>query len=89
MDHPDVAEMQQIVWECCTKTTKDNNTIGEIERGVAEMQHPFFVAQQCVSLRHSKTQYLASKKTNNFNDLTVKIRLHSAYSTLHIVAPSD
>ena len=62
---------------------------GEIDWGVAEMQHPFFVAQQCVSLRHSKTQYLASKKTNNFNDLTVKIRLHSAYSTLHIVAPSD
>ena len=86
MDHPDVAEMQQIVWECCTKTTKDNNTIGEIDWGVAEMQHPFFVAQQCVALRHSKTQYLVWKKTNNFNDLTAVNRLTAVVRPLDIVA---
>ena len=44
-----VAEMPHIVRKCCTKTTKDNNTIGEIDWGVAGMQHPFFVALQCVS----------------------------------------
>lgn len=44
-----VAEMPHIVRKCCTKTTKDNNTIGEIDWGVAGMQHPFFMALQCVS----------------------------------------
>ena len=54
--------------------------------GVAEMQHPFFVALQCVSDRHSKTQHLVAKKTNNFNDLTVKNRLTAVVMPLHVVA---
>ena len=54
--------------------------------GVAEMQHPFFMALQCVSLRHSKTQHLVRKKTNNFNDLTVKNRLTAVVMPLHHVA---
>ena len=54
--------------------------------GVAEMQHPFFVALQCVSDRHSKTQHLVAKKTNNFNDLTVKNRLTAVVTPLHVVA---
>ncbi len=38
---------------------KKNTQNGEDRNwGVAEMQHSFFVAQQCVSPRHSKTQYL-------------------------------
>jgi hypothetical protein len=61
---------------------------GEIERGVAEMQHLFawccrcatvwmHVVLQHVAQRHSVTQHLVGKKTNNFNDLTQKNRLHS------------
>ena len=46
----------------------------------------FFVALQCVSLRHSKTQHLVRKKTNNFNDLTVKNRLTAVVMPLHHVA---
>ena len=46
----------------------------------------FFVALQCVSLRHSKTQHLVRKKTNNFNDLTVKNRLTAVVKPLDIVA---
>ena len=47
------------------------------------------MAQQCVVQRHSMTQYLVGKKTNNFNDLTVKIRLRTVYSTLHLVGHQD
>ena len=79
-----VAGMQQLVRKCCTKTTKDHNTQGEIEWGVAEMQHPFFVAQHCVDQRHSKTQYLVGKKTNNFNGLAVKNRLTAVVMPLHL-----
>ena len=60
--------------------------IGEIERGVAEMQHLFAWCCTCatvwcnvilysVSGRHSVTQHLVAKKTNNFNGLTQKNRL--------------
>ena len=60
--------------------------IGEIERGVAEMQHLFAECCTCatvwcnvilysVSGRHSVTQHLVAKKTNNFNGLTQKNRL--------------
>ena len=60
--------------------------IGEIERGVAEMQHLFAWCCRCatvwcnvilysVSGRHSVTQHLVAKKTNNFNGLTQKNRL--------------
>ena len=59
---------------------------GEIDWGVAEMQHPFFVAQQCVAQRHSKTQHLVAKKTNNFNDLTAVNRLTAVVTPLHVVA---
>ena len=59
---------------------------GEIDWGVAEMQHPFFVAQQCVAQRCRKTQHLASKKTNNFNDLTAVNRLTAVVRPLDIVA---
>ena len=58
-------------------------------RGVAEMQHPFCVALQCVAQRHSKTQHLVVKKTNNFNDLTVKNRLTAVVMPLHLVGGSD
>ena len=69
---------------------KNNTTNGEDRIwGVAEMQHSFFVAQQCVSGRHSKTQHLAWKKTNNFNDLTVKNRLTAVVQPLDVVAPPD
>ena len=69
---------------------KKNTQNGEDRNwGVAEMQHSFFVAQQCVSPRHSKTQYLVWKKTNNFNDLTVKNRLTAVVKPLDIVAWSD
>ncbi len=81
-----VAGMQQLVRKCCTKTTKDHNTQGEIEWGVAEMQHPFFMAQHCVDLWHSKTQHLVGKKTNNFNGLAVKNRLTAVVMPLHVVA---
>ena len=55
---------------------KKNTQNGEDRNwGVAEMQHSFFVAQQCVSGRHSKTQYLAWKKTNKINDLDHPQRL--------------
>ena len=81
-----VAEMQRLVRKCCKITTNDNNMQGEIEWGVAEMQHPFFVAQHCVDQRHSKTQHLVGKKTNNFNGLTVKNRLTAVVMPLHVVA---
>lgn len=81
---------------CCRNATDSlrvlqnyNNTIGEIDRGVAEMQHPFCMALQCVAQRSTATQYLVWKKTNNFNDLTVKIRLTAVVMPLHIVASSD
>ena len=81
-----VAEMQRLVRKCCKITTNDNNMQGEIDWGVAEMQHPFFVAQHCVAQRHSKTQYLVAKKTNNFNDLTAVNRLTAVVIPLHVVA---
>ena len=74
---------------CCKNATPNQKitTNGEDRNwGVAEMQHPFFVALQCVSLRHSKTQHLVRKKTNNFNDLTVKNRLTAVVTPLHVVA---
>ena len=80
-----VAEMQRLVRKCCKITTNDNNMQGEIDWGVAEMQHPFFVAQQCVSLRHSKTQHLVWKKTNNFNDLTAVNRLTAVVRPQYLV----
>ena len=81
-----VAEMQRLVRKCCKITTNDNNMQGEIDWGVAEMQHPFFVAQHCVAQRHSKTQYLVAKKTNNFNDLTAVNRLTAVVIPQHVVA---
>ena len=81
-----VAEMQRLVRKCCKITTNDENMQGEIDWGVAEMQHPFFVAQHCVAQRHSKTQHLVAKKTNNFNDLTAVNRLTAVVMPLDIVA---
>ena len=81
-----VAEMQRLVRKCCKITTNDNNMQGEIDWGVAEMQHPFFVAQHCVAQRHSKTQHLVAKKTNNFNDLTAVNRLTAVVTPQHVVA---
>ena len=68
---------------------KKNTQNGEDRNwGVAEMQHSFFVALYSVSSRHSVTQYLVCKKTNNFNDLTVKNRLTAVVRPLHHVASS-
>ena len=66
----------------------NNDKNGEIDRGVAEMQHLLLWCCRCatpwcdvvlqhVGQRHSKTQYLVAKKTNNFNGLTQKNRLHA------------
>ena len=59
--------------ERCSGFNKDKN--GEIGGGVAEMQHSYFLALQHVPGRHSVTQHLVAKKTNNFNGLTAKNRL--------------
>ena len=69
---------------------KKNTQMEMIEIGVLQRCNTlFFVAQQCVSGRHSKTQHLAWKKTNNFNDLTVKNRLTAVRHLLDHVAPPD
>ena len=86
---PDVAEMQQIVWKCCTKTTNDNNSQWRDRSGCCRNATSFFMALQCVAQWCTATQYLVWKKTNNFNDLTAVIRLTAVVSPLHVVAWSD
>ena len=54
---------------CCKITTSQ-------ERSSVKVLHKcntIGMALQCVAQRHSKTQHLVRKKTNNFNDLTAVI----------------
>ena len=64
-----------VLQKCHTEFKKNTQNGEDRNWGVAEMQHPFFMALQHVLERHSTTQHLVGKKTNNFNGLTAKNRL--------------
>ena len=74
-----VADLQQV--------TKNVNNFNRIVNWVLQRCNTFLFKALCsVVQRHSVTQYLVAKKTNKFNDLTVKTRLTAVIQPLYVVA---